>query len=563
MASSKQVSCEQCHRGKVNTAADIWCYNCEEGLCTTCSGQHKRFNHTGDHKTIDIKSYKPSIRFIKTECDKHNQQLNLYCPSHLLPCCDECISTHHSKCTGIKRLASVAEEAKIDLSKASAEKDITSILLLLNKMANEKLRNMIKGEQQHNSIKESFNEIREEINKHLDHLEIKLYKEVDTVWSLEKSNLTGLITEIEERKKNLMEIEDDLLAVTANRSKLQSFLGMHQIEQKVHQYRYAVDIENDEMASEVDIELEQNDEIEKLLSELQSLKSFGEVKVVKSKITMSREMGVSREPQVPLQKQTNINHMTMNIETKMEINLDNYISDMISLMDGRVIVVEQWGKVNLLTSDGKLQKQSPIHGGAFSVTQINQDTIAITYPREKAIKIYNMENESVTKVIALDKICWGLSCSKKSLAVGLKKSEICILDLEGNMLRSIHVQSESPLYHLVHCNDRVICSDLGGKAVFCVDESGKQIWQYNQDLEGPTGLCVDTYGNIIITDFTSDRIIVISKDGKDCKTLLRREDGLKDMECICYKNNESYGIVCDTRGNNLLKFNLTYEKIYR
>ncbi|CAC5403573.1 unnamed protein product [Mytilus coruscus] len=183
MASSKPVSCGPCQRGKVNTKADIWCRNCEEGLCSTCSGQHKRFKPTGDHKTIDIRSFKPRIGSFKTECDKHNQHLNFYCPLHLIPCCEECISTHHSKCSGIKSLASVVEEAKIEQSKTSVEKDIIAILLLLNKMANEKLRNIIKGDQQIKSITDSISKIRKKINQHLDHLEVKLYKEADTVWS--------------------------------------------------------------------------------------------------------------------------------------------------------------------------------------------------------------------------------------------------------------------------------------------------------------------------------------------------------------------------------------------
>ncbi|VDI69028.1 Hypothetical predicted protein [Mytilus galloprovincialis] len=122
-------------------------------------------------------------------------------------------------------------------------------------------------------------------------------------------------------------------------------------------------------------------------------------------------------------------------------------------MDGRFIIVEELGKVNLLTPDGKLLKKLPIPGQAFSVTQINQNTIAVTYPYEKAIKIFNMENETVTKVITLDKHCWGLSSSDDSLVV-----------------------------------------------VYCVDQSGKQIWQYKQDLSGPEGLCTDTYGNIIVAD---------------------------------------------------------------
>ncbi|CAC5403572.1 unnamed protein product [Mytilus coruscus] len=557
MASNQSVPCGPCQRRKLNTNAEIWCYNCDEGLCSKCSGQHKK--QTGDHKTIDIKSYKPSIRSIKTECDKHNQQLKLYCPFHLTPCCDECISSHHSKCTGIKSLANAVEQFKIEQSKESVEKDINSVLLLLNTMANEKSRNIIKGEQQCKSIKESIKNIRQEINKHLDHIEAKLYKNADTVWSEEKSKLTGMINEIEDKKKNLKKIQDDLHTVTVNSSKLQSFLGIHHIEQKVQQCQYAVDMENEKMVSEVEIKIQQNDDIKKILRELQSLKSFGEVKIVKSQIAMSSETCVRREPQVALQEQSDLKNITMNIETKKEINILKDISDMICLIDGRVIVVEQHGDVYLFTSDGKLQKQLLIPGGAFSVTQIYQDTIAISYPGEETIKIFNMEIGTVTKFITLDKSCWGLSFSNNSLAAGLSTNEIRIIDLEGNTLKSIQIQSKKYLYNLVYSNDIVIYSDFSGNAVYCVDESGKQIWQCKQDLSGPLGLCTDTYGNIIVADYHSDRILVISNDGKDSKVLLRKENGLKNIALICYKRNESYGFMCDRSGCNLAKFNLSYE----
>ncbi|XP_052071258.1 transcription intermediary factor 1-beta-like [Mytilus californianus] len=561
MASSKPVSCGHCQREEVNTVADIWCTNCDEGLCSTCSGLHVRFKPTGDHKTIDIKRFKPHIGSIKTECDKHNQQFNFYCPIHLMPCCDKCISNHHSECTGIKRLASAVQEANIEQSKQSVDKEISSILLLLNKMANEKLRNIINGEQQHKNIKESISKIREGINKHLDRLEAELYKEAATVWSEEKSNLTCSITEIEEKKKNLKEIQDDVHTVTEHNSKLQSFLGMHQIEKKIHQCRYAVDIENDEVASEIDIKLKQNDEMEKVLSEFQSLKSLGEVKVVKSKMTISRETSASREPQVALRGHfTTIQNMLMNIETQIYLKMQKIINDMVCLMDGRVIVVEWNGKVNLLTSDGQFQKQVPISGGAFCVTQINQGTIAITYPKEKTIKIYHMETENVTKVIQLDKGCYGLSSSNNFLVVGLSLGEIRIINLEGNTLKSIQRQNELVVTNIVYCDDRVIYSDYGGTAVYCVDRSGQQIWKFKEDLCGPKGLCVDIFGNIILADYGSNsRIIVISKDGKNSKILLREHNGLKDMKCICNKNNEHYGLMCDNRGIKLAKFNLSYE----
>ncbi|XP_076075674.1 uncharacterized protein LOC143046407 [Mytilus galloprovincialis] len=501
-------------------------------------------------------SSKPS-QAIKPECDKHGQDLILYCPGHLMPCCDECISTSHSKCTGIKSLAGVVNTTKIENSKESVETNINSILNLLGTLINNKSKNIKRGENQCGSIKQSIKGIRQEINKHLDHLEKKLCQETDTIWNHEKSKATDFISEIEGQKKNLKEIKEHLQTVTTNISKLQSFLGVHQIEQQVHQcQRYVEDLDDDERTKEVDIKMEQNDEIEKILSKLESLESLGEVTVIKTEVAMNIEISVGTVPQVPLQEQSNINNMTMNIETKIEINIEKSISDMICLMDGRVIVVEMEGKVNLLTSDGKLQKQLPIPGEALSVTQINQNTIAVTYPHETAIKIFNMENEKVTKVITLDNICRGLSFSNNSLAVGLRSDEIRIIDLEGNTVKSIQVEGRSYLYSLVYCNDRVIYSDLQ-YTVYSYDGSGKQIWQYTQDLQGPRGLCTDTYGNIVVADFDSDGIIVISKDGQDSKVLIGKEDGLKFPKCICFKHNQSSGFICDYLGNKLAKFNLS------
>ncbi|CAC5425669.1 unnamed protein product [Mytilus coruscus] len=563
MASSKPVRCGPCKQDKVSTKADIWCYNCDEGLCSTCSGHHKRFKSTGDHKTIDIqtyKRYKHPVRSIKTECDAHGEQLNLYCPSHLMPCCDECISSHHSKCTGIKSLAKVVDETKIDNSKESVEDEIISILHFLNKMANKKSKNIKKGEHQYGSIKESISNIRREINQHLEQLEKKLCKEADTTWDREKSKLKGFISEIEEKKKKVKKIQDDLHAGTIRTSKLQSFLWVHIIEQKVHQYRqYVEDVESNDEASEVDIQIKRNDETEKILSELKSLKTFGDVKVVKSDRTKRRVTSWNRRAQVKSREQSNIHNMTMNIFTKTKMNIGKYISDMICLTNERVLVVEEKGKVNLLTSDGRLQKQLPISDKPFSVTQIDQDNIAITFPDRNDIKIFNMEAETVTKLITLDKSCMGLSFFNNSLAVGLDKDEIRIINLEGNKLKSIQVKNRSYLEYLVYCHDRVIYTDYEDKSVYCVDESGVQIWKYAQDLLGPHGLCTDTYDNVIVADWRSQRIIIISKDGQYSKVLLSEEDGLQNQKCLWHNPKESYGFICDSSGRYLVKFNFSNE----
>ncbi|VDI78384.1 Hypothetical predicted protein [Mytilus galloprovincialis] len=209
-------------------------------------------------------------------------------------------------------------------------------------------------------------------------------------------------------------MQDQLHTVIPHASKLQSFLGIHQIEQQVHQcQRYIDDLEKDDRAKEFTIKMEENNEVEKMIKKFGSL---GELTVVKTDMDLKRETSVRREAQVESINQTNINNMTINIEKKIKININKIISDMICLMDGRLIIVE---------------------------------------------------------------------------------------------------------------------------------------W----DLSGPKGLCTDTYGNIIVADEDSHRIIVISKDGKESKVLL--SDGLNNPRCICLKQNESSGFICDNIGKNLTKFNLS------
>ncbi|VDI60374.1 Hypothetical predicted protein [Mytilus galloprovincialis] len=563
MESSKPVRCGPCKQDKVSTTADNWCYNCDEGLCSTCFSHHKRRYSTGDHTTIDIqtyKKYKHHVSSVKTECDAHGEVLNKYCPSHLMPCCHECISIHHSKCAGIKSLSRVVDETKIENSKESVDKEITSILRFFNKMANEKSRNITKGEDQYESITESIRNTRREINRHLEQLEKTLCKEADTIWDREKSELKGFIGEIEEKKKEVKKMQVDLHTGTIRRSKLQSFLWIHIIEQKVHQYRqYVEDVESNKKGSQVDIQIKRNGETEKILSELKSLKNFGDVEVVKSDRTKRRVTHRYSTAQVKSREQSNIHKMTMNIFTKTKINIGKLISDMICLTNERVLVVEEKGKVNLLSSDGRLQKQLPISDKPFSVTQIDQDNIAITFPDRNDIKIFNMETETVTKLITLDKACIGLSFFNNSLAVGLDKDEIRIINLEGNKLKSIRVKNKSYLEYLVYCHTRVIYTDYEDKSVYCVDESGVQIWKFAKDLLGPHGLCTDTYGNVIVADWRSQRIIVISKDGQYSKVLLSEEDGLQNQKCLWHNHNEPYGFFCDSSGRYLVKFKFSNE----
>ncbi|VDI17662.1 Hypothetical predicted protein [Mytilus galloprovincialis] len=221
-------------------------------------------------------------------------------------------------------------------------------------------------------------------------------------------------------------MQDNLLSVKTHSSKLHTFLGIHQIEQQVHQYQqYVDDLEKEDSAKEFNIKMNQNDEIEKIVSQLESQHSLREITVAKTETKLNRVPIMRREAQVQSREQSSISNMIMNIETKIDMNI------------------------------------------------------------------------------------------------------------------------------------RVIYSGHNSNAVCCVDESGKQIWLYGQDLLGPWGLCTDTYGNIFVIDQQFKKVIVISKDGQNSKVLINEEDRLEELQCICFNHNESSGFMCDLNGTYIAKFNVS------
>lgn len=180
-------------------------------------------------------------------------------------------------------------------------------------------------------------------------------------------------------------MKDNLPTVITHKTKLQSFLGVHQIEQEVHQcQQYVEGLEDDERAREVEIKMKQNNEIEMIVANLESLESLEGI-VVKKENILNRESNLSKESKVRSQKQSYINKMKMNIEEQIKLDIIAGICETICLMDGRVIQGEGIGKVDLLTVDGKFIKTLPIPDEAWSTTQINQDTIALTFPQKKVI----------------------------------------------------------------------------------------------------------------------------------------------------------------------------------
>jgi hypothetical protein len=80
----------RCHNRHISKPSEVWCRECEEGLCTECIEYHSSGKLSRGLTTIPIAEYRklPSyVLEIKEHCNEHHEKFSSYCKEHECPCC--------------------------------------------------------------------------------------------------------------------------------------------------------------------------------------------------------------------------------------------------------------------------------------------------------------------------------------------------------------------------------------------------------------------------------------------------------------------------------------------
>jgi len=113
--SSSPSFCGMCDNRHISKPSDIWCRDCEEGLCTKCTEYHSSVKISRNHATILIAEYRnmPSdVLEIKEHCDEHREKFSLYCKQHECPCCRFCIVENNRDCKEVAVLENITKNVK-------------------------------------------------------------------------------------------------------------------------------------------------------------------------------------------------------------------------------------------------------------------------------------------------------------------------------------------------------------------------------------------------------------------------------------------------------------------
>ena len=210
------------------------------------------------------------------------------------------------------------------------------------------------------------------------------------------------------------------------------------------------------------------------------------------------------------------------------------------LPNGHIVVVESDNRLQVF--DRKGQSQRIIAWGKVSpvgVVVTRDGDIAVTDKRDKCVKIYSVEGDSLnTWGIGIFNAPCGIATTSCGNFVVADSDKHCISihSSDGNMLSvfgswgSGDYQFSSPSYVAVNKFDEIIVSDLCNSQIKIFGSSGKFRLKFtlgsssNKTGQRPRGVCCDQFGNILVADRDNHRITLYNSQGTFTKHILMRPD---------------------------------------
>ena len=227
--SSSPSFCGMCDCRHISRPSEVWCSDCEEGLCTECLEQHSLAKPRRNHTMIPISEYwkLPSYVLENNElCKEHHKKFIIYCKEHERPCCRICILENHKDCKEVVIVENIINNVKTSHLFNEIERSIDELIETIGKIRQNRETNASAVKEQKILVENEIRELRTKIDKHLDKLQESLMKELTEKENGITIETRELLVSLDEKQKELTEHQTNIVNIKKHASDLQTYLAV-------------------------------------------------------------------------------------------------------------------------------------------------------------------------------------------------------------------------------------------------------------------------------------------------------------------------------------------------
>ena len=559
------IVCGPCKTENVNKEAKHYCEHCQEHLCDSCQGAHRKLKATKSHNILSG-SHMPKasgvtprpVCSVSCSCTQ-NREVVLYCEDHDDVICDSCATIKHRRC----KTFSIRNK-----SRSYATKKFDSIIdktktlrLKIRQLQQERNKDRTNITRMKITCRKEITTFRKELNDFLDHLERDIIQDLKKYEKKRKKLIDDQIKSLTTTLK-MIKLDYKLLEEAKYDNKAETmFASDIKISNNLSEYEAVLDdLQNNFERS--DLCFQRNS---KLLEMQQIIDSLGSIKEKDSVSYKGTSTKVVLGMKVQSSSQANVRQDDDDKENKTMITGCSF------LPSGDLVLCDSANsKLKLLDRTFKVKASLSLNDNPWSLSVIDDSNVIVTIPDTKQLQYVQLvPHIKAGRVIKLDKKCWDVAVVGNEIYVSCHNNpgegEVRVLDLSGNLKRQLGVnkdgsyQFQGPTYLTVSTTGKkIFVSDWGTSIISCMTPDGNIIYQYkDDDLTLPRALFVDAGDNIFVCYWDSRNIQVITADGRKYGTLISADDGIIFAYSIAFREADNMLVVGCWDKNNIFCYKLS------
>ena len=562
--SSSPSLCGTCDIRHISKPSEIWCSQCEEGICTECIQYHSIAKPSRNHTTIPIAEYRklPSyVLEIKEICDEHHEKFNLYCKEHECPCCRICNLENHSGCKNVSALEKIIKNVKTSTMFTEIEHLIKEMIETIGKIRQNRETNSSAVKEQKRIIEIEIQELRIKINTHLDRLQEDLMKELDEAETHVTDTTHELLISLDEKQKELTEYQTNIVNIEKYASDLQTFLAVKQIEKDVEaQDTCLQSLVNSDRLNQVKLAYKIDTDLKNITT---SIQKFGEV-VVESKLcelTFVRKKEKQAQMMVAdLTPPMSVENIQLNLKQKMDIKGTYITGCSLPPNDRMALSCCSSNTVSFIKTDGvelfqiRRDKTGSCTYDIVYIKENNSVAVSSGSGDNKCIAIIDIESQEVMTAISMDTNIYGMAIRGRTIYYCAGNKGLKMLNLSDKSVSDIISSGMTKVCYVATSGDKLYYTNTNTHTVTCCDLHGTTQWEFKDTrvLQGPVGISVDNGGNVYAAGFTFNNVVIISPDGQLHRQLLSSNDGLRNPRVLDYDRSTNRLLVVNSSSTAFL-----------
>ena len=553
------IACDPCEYDHISKKAASYCQECAEYLCESCKTSHGKLKLTRSHKLLSGELMPPKrsegeMAVLDTVlCSCMQNKVSVYCKEHCSLVCVNCNALHHRRC----KTSDIADESN-DFDVDSTEETIGNLNELNETItalqeSREKDLNILSLEAK--DCQDRAKQFREELSRNLERMEAKTLSDINVFKTQETKTITQQIDTCKAAQNSLDTYSRKLQLAKEQHEKQGILMYNIQLSQAVKSFTTITE----EITKEVyqpHISFECNQAIN---------------------IAADQDLGTVRCNTSRIPQQKGFDEMSVTAGNKINVKLQSdaknaYISGSTFLPSGELVLCDcNNNKLKLLDKSLQMKESIDVPGGPWDVAPVNQQQVIVTFPFKKYLQFIQ-----VTPPLALGhKVDLGMEVRGATVVhrriyisiVDSRGSKIVVYDLSGNKKHTLgpydckdgKLLFQKP-YNIDVSNDETIfVSDeiSNTPTVNCLERNGNFLYTVSfPSFKQCFGIKVDENTNLLVCDWKSQRVFLITKDGKEVREFLAEKDGIYQPYTTSFRRSDGTLVVTCRDRNDILVFTL-------